>query len=132
MTLPGSFPSSKAPPLEKDHYIDVIDHPSVWLWMKETSKKDPEGFLVLTGPNSRRFQKIFGKYDWHTSDNSKDWEYGWSVYENSMHWLILTGPSGTFFRIKTPVTGENYLADPRVGVGIIQYLQVLMRKINNV
>lgn len=119
-----------APP-KTEHQIDVIDHPSVWSWMKQTASRDPEGLLVLIGPNIRRFEKLFGPAEW-TNDGSKGWTHGWAVYENSMHWLILTGESGTSFRIRAPVPGETYLADMRIGVGIIQYLQSLMRKIHHV
>ena len=113
-----------------EYQIDVVDHPSVSIWMKDTARKDPEGFLRLVGPNMKQLQKVLGPTDWK-NDGEKGWTHGWSVYDNSLHWLILTGPQGTMFRLRLPVPGESYLSDPRVGVGIIQYLQYLLKTLAN-
>ena len=113
-----------------EYQIDVIDHPNVNLWMKEVARKDTEGFLRLVGPNMKRLQKILGPPQWR-NNGEKGWTHAWSVYDNSLHWLILTGPQGTQFRLRLPVPGETYLADPRVGVGIIQYLQNLLKTLAN-
>ncbi len=114
----------------REHQIDVIDHPAVAAWMKDIAKKDPEGFVRLIGPNQRTFSILFGKPSWR-GDESKGWTHGWAIYENSLHWMVLTGPAGTFYRIRLPIAGENYLSDPRSGVGIVQYLQSLISRISS-
>ncbi len=122
--------TTQNPTSKPEYQIDVIDHPSVGMWMKDIAKKDVQGFIKLVGPNEKEFTKLYGKANW-TNDGSKGWTHGWTIYENSMHWLILTGPKGTYFRLRVPTPGESYLNDPRVGVGIIQYLNTLLKKISN-
>lgn len=116
--------------IRDEYQIDVIDHPSVGMWMRETAKKDPQGFLRLTGDNTKDFLKFFGKPKWK-NDGKKGWTHGWSVHENNLRWLILTGEQGTIFRLRVPVVGDAYLNDPRVGVGIIQYLSSLLKILAN-
>ena len=125
MTKPDKTKTDKI-----EYQIDVADHPSVSLWMKEAAKKDPEGFLRLVGPNEKQLVRIFGPADWR-NDGEKGWTHAWSVYDNSLHWLVLTGPQGTLFRLRLPVPGDSYLSDSRVGVGIVQYLQNLLKILAN-
>lgn len=110
--------------------MDVIDHPAVGMWMKETALRDPEGFLLLVGPNVREFSSLFGQPEW-TNDGQKGWTHGWKVYESNLTWNILTGPQGTLFRIKTTTPSSTYATDPKVGIGIISYLNSLLRSLSN-
>lgn len=114
---------------KSEYQIDVADHPAAGLWLRETAKRDPDGFIRLIGPNVEAFSRLFGKPDW-TDDGKKGWTHGWSLYENSMNWLVLTGPNGTYFRLRVPVPGEAWLSDPKVGAGIIQYLSQLLRRLS--
>lgn len=123
-----STPTSQNDKTRQDPQIDVADHPNVMLWMKDVAKKDPEGFLRLIGDNSQDFKKLWGKPTW-TNDGSKGWTKGWQVYENNLHWIVLTGPSGSIFRLKVSTRPEDYLNDPKVGVGVIQYLNHLLKAI---
>ena len=111
-----------------EYQIDVADHPTVSLWLRDTAKRDPDGFLRLICPNTETFKKMFGKPDW-VNDGSKGWTHGWALYENSMHWLVLTGPRGTYFRLRVPLPGEAWINDPKVGTGIVQYLSFLLQKL---
>lgn len=113
---------------KKEYQIDVIDHHFVSDWMRELAQKDIDGFYRLIGNNVKIFKEIFGKPDW-VADGKKGWTHGWSVYENNMNWIIFTGNKGTYFRIKTPVAGKSWLEDPRVGIGITNFLEKLLEKI---
>ena len=115
---------------KNEHQIDVVDHPQVYMWMKDTARKDPEGFLRLVGPNEKEFTILFGAPQWQ-NNGSKGWTHGWSVHESNLNWLILTGPQGTYFRLRLPVSGETYLNDPKIGVGVTQYLNYLLKKISH-
>ena len=126
MTTPQANPSAE----RQEHQVDVIDHPAVALWMKETARKDPEGFMRLAGPNVRPFTRMWGKPDWKNA-GEKGWTHGWGIYENNMHWLVLTGPKGTLFRLRMTTPGDSYLSDPRVGVGVTQYLSSLLKILAN-
>lgn len=117
-----------------DHMLDVIDHPAVARWMKETAQRDPEGFLLLVGPNAEEFTRLFGPAEWtHSGEKaqSKGWTHGWKLHENNLQWQVLTGPNGTFFRLRTPTSSDAYLHDPKVGVGIVSYLSALLRTLAN-
>lgn len=72
---------------------------------------------------------MFGKPDWE-NDGSKGWTHGWSLYENSMNWLVLTGSRGTYFRLRVPIPAEAWLADPKVGAGIVQFLSQLLKRLS--
>lgn len=115
---------------KQEQQFDVIDHPAVALWMKDVMRKDPEGFLKLMGNNVDFFTRYFGKPTWR-DPGEKGWTHGWSAYENSLQWLILTGKCGTIFRVRLPTSSEAYLADPKVGVGLVGFLSSLYKNINN-
>ena len=115
--------------IKTEYQIDVIDHPSVMLWMKDIAVKDPEGFVSLTRDNTEQMRKLFGKEVW-TNDGSKGWSSGWAVYENNLQWSILTGRGGTIFRLRSHIPVSEYLNDPRVGVGVVQYLGYLLKKLS--
>lgn len=112
-----------------EYHIDVADHPNVMLWMKDAAKRDPQGFLRLVGDNTDIFRQWWGKEAW-TNDGSKGWSYGWALYENNLHWMVLTGEQGTIFRLRVATKPEEYLSDPRVGVGVIQHLTHLLRTLS--
>lgn len=114
---------------KQDYQIDIIDHPSVMIWMKDTAIKDPEGFVCLTKDNTKEMRRIFGKESWK-NDGSKGWTSGWALYENNLQWTILTGPYGTIYRLKSNVPPQDYLSDPRVGVGVVQYLGYLLKRLS--
>lgn len=109
-----------------EHHVEVADHPQVMLWMKDMAKRDPQGFLRLAQDNTKIFRQWWGKETW-TNDGSKGWTSGWALYENNLNWLVLTGVHGTIFRLRVSTRAEEYLSDPRVGVGVTQYLAQLMK-----
>lgn len=108
-----------------DKQIDIGDHPVAYRWLKETAKSDPEGFLRLVGPNRRRLTKLYGSPHW-TAEAGKGWSDAWELQRNGLNWMILTGPDDTIYRLRVPSDGEDYLADPRVGVGIVSTLSDLL------
>lgn len=114
---------------KNEFQMDVIDHPLVFNWMQETIKRDPESFVLLVGPNSKEFFKLFGQPTWK-DNGEKGWKYGWKVSENNLNWIILTGDHGTIFRIQTQVHSQVYLQDPKIGVGLISFLSDLLQKIS--
>jgi hypothetical protein len=112
-----------------DQQVDIGDHPVAWRWMVETARKDPEGFLRLTGPNMTRFRDLYGEPQW-TSDGKRGWKQGWGAHLHGLEWIILAGEKQTIYRIRVPVDGENYLSDQRVGVGITSALGDILRQLN--
>lgn len=114
--------------VRNEYQVDVADHPNVMLWMKDIAKKDPEGFLRLIGDNTRTFKKMWGKETWR-NDGQKGWTHGWALYQNNMHWLVLTGPFGTIFRLRVSTKGDEYLNDAKVGTGIVRYLNSLLPQV---
>lgn len=108
-----------------EYQVDVADHPNVMLWFKDIARKDPEGFLRLIGDNTKTFKKLWGKETW-TNDGKKGWTHGWALYQSNMHWLVLTGPWGTIFRLRISTQGDEYLSDVKVGTGVVRYLNTLL------
>lgn len=108
-----------------EQQIEIGDHMLAWRWMKEKARNDPEGFLRLIGPNKKRFTNLWGKAHW-TSDGTKGWTHAWEIKQNSLSWMILTGPHSTYYRLRVPTDGEDFLKDPRVGVGVIATLSELL------
>ena len=116
-----------ANPQSNDNQIDIGDHAVAWRWMVETARKDPEGFLRLTGGNIDRFKTLYGHPHW-TSDGKK-WACGWGVHLHGLDWIILAGDTQTIYRIRVPVDGETYLADRRVGTGINMALADILKQL---
>lgn len=108
-----------------DPQIDIADHPVAARWLKETALRDPEGFLRLVGPNERRLTALYGPPRWR-SDGKTGWKVAWALVDQALSWVVLTGPEGTLFRLRVAGSGEEYLADARVGVGITRFLQSLL------
>lgn len=110
-----------------ENQIDIGDHTIAWRWMVETARKDPEGYLRLTGGNIGRFRNMYGHPHW-TSDGKK-WSCGWGAHMHGLDWIILAGDDQTIYRIRVPVDGENYLADSRVGAGISRGLADILKQL---
>ncbi len=108
-----------------DIIIDIADHPQVWRWLKELSKTDINGYVRLTGDNTERLKRLYGK-PLTTDAKGEEWEARWNKNFNRLDWIILTGEkTGTIFRIKTPLSVDEFVSDSRIGIGIINYLQEL-------
>lgn len=108
-----------------EQQIEVGDHLVAWRWLTEKARIDPEGFVRLVGPNRERFTRLWGPAHW-TSDGARGWTHAWAISRNSLNWMILTGPDSTFYRLRVPSDGEDFLADPRVGVGATATLSELL------
>lgn len=111
-----------------EQQVDIADHKVAWRWMKELARRDPEGFARLTGGNRKRLESLYGPPQW-TQDGKHGWTAAWSVHDSGLTWIILTGQDQTIFRLRVPNDVEDYLVEPRVGVGIINYLQTLLRRL---
>lgn len=115
---------------QHDPHIDIADHPIVWRWIKEMARKDPTSFSMLTRDNTDSFDIIFGPAKYR-SNGEKGWCRGWSFVQYGMAWLVTTGPQGTVYRIKTVGDGEEYLKDPKVSTGAIQFFQSLQQQLTD-
>jgi len=104
--------------------VDAADHPHAARWLRETARRDPIGYLRLTGPNRRRLEAIYGRPTLK-ADGKNGWAAGWTLTEFNLSWIILTGEDGTLFRLRLPGGSDDHLSDPRVGVGITRFLQSL-------
>lgn len=116
-------------PQRSDHQIDVADHPTAARWLKETARRNPEGFLRLVGNNQKRLTALYGLPRWK-SDGKHGWHAAWSLTDHGLSWVVLTGPDGTIFRLRVPGDGDDHLNDARVGVGITRYLNTLLHELN--
>jgi hypothetical protein len=108
-----------------EQQIEVGDHLVAWRWLKEKARIDPEGFLRLVGPNAKRFERLWGAPHW-TSDGGKGWTHAWAISRHNLNWMILSGPDSTIYRLRVPSDGEDFLADPRVGIGATAMLSELL------
>lgn len=118
---------NEAPP--SDAQVDVADHPMAARWLKETALNDPEGYLRLVRPNTRRLTVLYGAPTWK-SDGKAGWDVAWTRLEEGLSWVILTGSGGTVFRLRVPSDGNDHLTDPRVGIGITRFLQSLLDRVS--
>lgn len=122
--MANTQPASATP--SRDSIVDIADHPIVWRWMKETARRDPDGFARLVGPNEVRLHRLFGKPTW-TADGQEGWTRGWAIHGNGLPWMVITGEGGTIFRVQTAISTEEFFADRRIGTGITAYLGELMQ-----
>lgn len=111
-----------------DQHVDIADHKRVWHWMTATAREDTEGFIRLTGPNVERLKTLYGPPHW-TSDGSQGWTQAWAVAISGLNFIVTSGPHGTMFYVRVPTDGEDYLADPRVAVGVIEFLRSLLKQL---
>lgn len=111
-----------------DNHLDIADHRTAWHWMSKTARADPEGFVRLTGDNIKRLESLFGEAQWRSKGES-DWSHGWMVAMFGLTFVITSGGHGTMYFIRVPTDGEDYLADPRVGVGIVEFLNHMLKQL---
>jgi hypothetical protein len=117
------------PASRKDELLDVVDHPTVWRWMRDLSRRDPEGFARLCSDNLVRVKRIYGRPDWLSNDN-KPWTHAWAVSANGLNWVIQCSSESTWFKIRVPAGSSlDYISDPRVGAGANAFLQILLRRL---
>ena len=114
-----------------DQHVDVADLRFAWHWMTMIARNDPEGFLQLTGPNLARLRRLYGQPTLK-SDGRQGWTVGWSVATAGLLFVVTTGPDSTMFFVRVPTDGEDYLADPRVGVGAVNFLKTLLQQLKAV
>lgn len=111
-----------------DKHLDIADHKTAWHWLDKTARADPEGFVRLTGDNTKRLKVLFGDSQWKATEG-KDWTDGWLIAKFGLNFFITTGKHSTKYYIRVPTDGEDYLADPRVGVGIVEFLTEMLRQL---
>lgn len=110
------------------NHIDIADHKQVWVWMTILQEKDAEGFIRLTGGNLNRLQSIYGEAKWEV-DDEEEWTHAWEVASNGLNFVITTGITSTIYYVRTPTTGEEYLLDPKVAIGIKDFMEHLLEKL---
>ena len=111
-----------------DQHMDVADHRQAWAWMTMTAREDPEGFVRLTGPNIKRLEDLYGPAHWK-ADGKQGWTSAWAVSDCGLTFVITAGPMSTMFYVRSPTDGEDYLSDPRVAVGIVEFLKSLLTQL---
>lgn len=111
-----------------DQHLDVADHRQAWHWMTMTAREDPEGFVRLTGPNLKRLEALYGSPHWE-GDGKRGWTSAWAAAHAGLSFVITASPTSTMFYVRAPTDGEDYLSDPRVAVGIVEFLKALMHQL---
>ena len=114
-----------------DQHVDVADHRHPWNWLQRTAREDQEGYIRLTGGNERRLRAVFGEPDWknEAKEASATWTTAWSVAEFGLNFIITTSPHSTFYYIRTPTDGDEYLGDARVGIGATEFLKSMLKRL---
>lgn len=110
------------------NHMDIADHKQVWIWLTMLQEKDPEGFVRLTGENLNRLQSIFGKAKWNV-DDEPEWTHAWEITSNGLNFVITTGKKSTIYYVRTPTMGEEYISDPRIAVGIKEFMGHILEKL---
>lgn len=114
-------------PKTTDQHINIADHKTAWHWMTKTARSDVEGFVRLTGPNADRLTILLG--DPHWKPEGKEWTHGWMVPMFGLNFVVTTGKDSTIYYIRVPTDGEDYLTQPRVGVGIVEFLGFMLKQL---
>ena len=114
-------------PKTSEQHINIADHKTAWHWMTKTARSDTEGFVRLTGPNVDRLLALFGEPQWTSKE--KDWTHGWLLAMFGLNFVVTSGPTSTIYYIRVPTDGEDYLAHPRVGVGIVEFLVFMLKQL---
>lgn len=114
-----------------DQHVDVADHRESWTWMQRMAREDQEGYIRLTGGNERRLRALFGEPDWknESKEATATWTMAWSVVEFGLTFMITTSPHSTFYYIRTPTGGDEYLDNHRVGVGATEFLKRMLKRL---
>ncbi len=114
-----------------DQHVDVADHRQAWHWMNRTALEDAEGYIRLTGPNTQRLRALLGEPDWKhdAKDSATTWSEAWAVADFGLNFVVTASSESTIYYIRVPTDGDEYLADPRVGVGAVEFLKDMLKKL---
>lgn len=115
-------------PKFSDQHLDIADHKTAWHWMTKTARFDAEGFVRLTGENVTRLHVLFGEPQWK-SKGDQEWTHGWLLAMFGLNFVVTSGPTSTMYYVRVPTDGEDYLSDPRVGVGIVEFLSYMLKQL---
>ena len=113
--------------LSRADTVDVSINPLVLLWMKEKAKRDPIAFCRLAENNSKRFKRLYGN-GVHAEDVGS--EYAWSIEELGIPLFLLSGPSGSIYKIHYPGGDRAFAADRKMGSAITAFLERLLLELS--
>lgn len=115
-------------PKFSDQHLDIADHKTAWHWMNKTARSDAEGFIQLTGGNVNRLRALFGEPQLKPKED-REWTHGWVLAMFGLNFVVTSGPNSTMYYVRVPTDGEDYLTDPRVGVGIVEFLSFMLKQL---
>lgn len=115
------------------NFIDIVDHPQIYNWMKYLCRRDAKTFNRLFCDNNElRLQKLIGK---NLPDVPKTFNPGWGncwrLYSHHLTWLIFSGTEGTIFLVETSLTQEEFQLEVNIGIAIINFLEEFKNKLCN-
>lgn len=115
------------------HFIDIIDHPQVYTWVKYLIANEIKKFNRLFCDNNElRLDKLIGKSLSNVPKTfNSSWGNCWRLYSNHLTWLIFSGTEGTIFLVETSLTQEEFQQEVNIGIAIINFLNSFKDKLCN-
>ncbi len=111
---------------ENGSEYDIIDHPTVFFWLKDLAKNDPLAFVVLTENNLERFNKVFGKPH-GTTQKFKFWKkehLGITIF-------LYTNKEASFYKVQYIGDNQAFSQDKKIGAYITGFLNKLLKDLLN-
>lgn len=100
---------------------DIIDHPLVFLWLKDLGRHEPLALATILGGNRENFKNFFGQY------NQKDMNFDyWIVDYIGIKLIIGSNEIKSVYKISYMGEKNDFIKDKQIGSYIISFLNKMM------
>ena len=103
--------------------FDIIEHPSILLWLKEYAKNDPLGFCFLIQGNLEHFKKIWG----NPNGQSQRFSY-WKREHLGIVIYVYSDTRSTFYKTQYLGDKETFVQDKKMGAYLHGFLNKISRE----
>ena len=104
--------------------FDIIDHPLVFLWIKEYAKNEPLGLCFLTQGNNYFFKKIWGS----ANGNTQKFDY-WKKDHLGITIYVYSDSQSTYYKVQYLGDKEMFIQDKKMGSYLTGFLSKLTKEI---
>lgn len=106
--------------------FDIIEHPLVFMWMKEYAKTDPLGFVFLTQGNAEFFEHFWGA----SSGKTQKYQY-WKKDHLGITLYVYSDDNITYYKVQYLGDKETFITDRKMGAYLTGFLSKLVKEIIN-
>lgn len=104
--------------------FDIVEHPLVYMWLKDYLKNEPLGFCFLTQGNKSLFKNIWG----NSIGQTQKFNY-WKRDYLGITIYVYSDSESTFYKVQYLGEKEMFIQDKKMGAYLQGFLTKLTKEI---